>query len=73
MDGLTRAIDAAARRYGSLNKAARVLDLDVSYLSRLRNGLRDNPSDAVLRALGIERRVVYVKRKRPRQEPLMEG
>jgi len=59
MSELRNAIDAAVQQYGSLNKAARVLRIDVGYLSRLRHGLLDNPSPKIQRKLGVRRRVIY--------------
>ena len=43
----------------SLRRAARALRVDVGYLSRLRNGKMANPSDSLLRKLGLERVVSY--------------
>jgi hypothetical protein len=74
MSAIARAIDAAVRRHGSLNKAARVLQVNAGNLSRIRAGLRHTSDETLLRALGLERRVTYVKRKRPKEQPQpMEG
>jgi hypothetical protein len=53
-------IEELARKHGSLRAAARVLRIDATYLLRLRDGGRANPSPTVLRKLGL-RRVVDVR------------
>lgn len=48
-------------KHGSLRKAGRVVRLTGQYLYRLQAGEKTNPSDAVLKKLGL-RRVVYFVR-----------
>lgn len=55
-------IQNLAKQHGSLRAAARVLDIDHAYLSRLQDGLKLEPSDAVLRKLGLKRVVFYIDR-----------
>ncbi len=57
---IARRIDALTERHGSLRAAARVLKVDAGYLSRLRDGLKTNPSDRLLKKLGIKRVVTIV-------------
>jgi len=45
--------------HGSLRQLARSIDVDAGYLQRLRDGKKDNPSDAVLDKLGLKRQVIY--------------
>ncbi len=62
MDGtlIAQRIDALTERHGSLRAAARVLNVSAGYLSRLRDGLKTNPSDQLLKKLGIKRVVTIV-------------
>lgn len=46
-------------QHGSLRAAARVVQIDAGYLSRLMNGEKVNPSAAFLRRLGLSRHVDY--------------
>jgi hypothetical protein len=57
---LRERIEALTTKHGSLRAAARVLGVDPSYLLRLRDGSKTNPSDALLRKLKL-RRVVTVE------------
>lgn len=52
-------IEAAEEEHGSLRAAAKALDVDHGYLSRLKNGDKSNPSDELLAKLGLERLVIY--------------
>ena len=52
-------IEAAEEVHGSLRAAAKALDVDHGYLSRLKNGDKSNPSDELLAKLGLERLVIY--------------
>lgn len=49
-------------RHGSLRKAGRVLGITGQYLYRLQAGEKLNPSEAVLRKLGLRRVVSYIRR-----------
>ena len=40
-------------QFGTMRGVARMLHIDVGYLSRLRDGKKTNPSRSVLRKLGI--------------------
>jgi transcriptional regulator with XRE-family HTH domain len=51
---------ALIERHGSLRAAARVLGVDHAYLSRLSTGENHNPSDDLLRKLGLRRLITYV-------------
>jgi hypothetical protein len=56
---LKRRVADVVRQHGGLRKAARALGMTPQYLWRLGEGEKDNPSDAVLRKLGLKRQVVY--------------
>ena len=56
---LQAAIDALVTQHGSLRAVARVTEIDVGYLSRLRAGEKVNPEKAKLRRLGLRRVVHY--------------
>ncbi len=56
---LMRSVDAVANRYGSLRAAARVLGVDVGYLSRMRSGKKSNPSKTLMHRLGIRREIRF--------------
>lgn len=56
---LAGAIGARVAKHGGLRAAARVLQCDPAYLSKLRSGKKNNPSDSLLKKLGL-RRVVTV-------------
>ena len=45
--------------HGGLRKAAKALDIDPSYLCRLRNGEKQNPSDDILEKLKIKRIITF--------------
>ncbi len=59
MTPLQRRIWELTDRHISMRAAARVLKVDHAYLSRLATGEKDNPSDALLRKLGLRRIVTY--------------
>lgn len=46
-------------RHGSLRNVAKVLEIDLAYLSRMQSGEKVNPSETVLRKLGLVRVVTY--------------
>lgn len=56
---LRGAIDQLVAQHSGLRAAARLLQCDPTYLSRLRAGGKDNPGAALLKKLGL-RRVVTV-------------
>lgn len=47
------------KQHGGVRKAARALDIDHGYFSRLWDGSKNNPSDRTLRKLGLTRTVNY--------------
>lgn len=49
-------------QHGSLRKAGRVVKLTGQYLYRLQAGEKTNPSETVLRKLGLRRVITYVRR-----------
>lgn len=63
MSRLRGRIQELAKRHGTLRAVARVLEIDAGYLSRLQDGLKTEPSEAVLRKLGLRRVVTYVDRR----------
>ena len=50
-------------QHGGLRAAARVLNCNASYLLRLRDGEKRNPSDTILKKLGLKKVVTYVRAK----------
>ena len=48
-------------QHGSLRAAARVIQIDAGYLSRLANGEKGEPSDLFLRRMGLRKVVTYVQ------------
>jgi hypothetical protein len=50
-------------RHGSLRKAGRIVGLTGQYLYRLQVGEKTNPSDEVLRKLGLRRNITYSMRR----------
>jgi hypothetical protein len=61
MTPIQRAAERLIKRYGGLRKASAAVGIKAPYLSRLKNGIQDNPGDEILAKLGIERRVTYCK------------
>ena len=62
MNRLRERIEELIARHGSLRAAGRVLQIDPAYLSRLRSGEKNDPSDEVVRKLGLRRVVTYEDR-----------
>lgn len=56
-------IDELVQQHGSLRAVARVTEIDVGYLSRLRTGEKVNPDKDKLRRLGLRRVVSYERLK----------
>lgn len=56
---IVQRIEAAEEKHGGLRGAARALKIDPGYLFRLKNSEKMNPSDEVLKALGLERVTFY--------------
>lgn len=61
---LSDAVDVLVQRHGGLRKAARAIEVNYAYLSRLWNGLKSNPTDEVLRKLNLERKVSFEPRRK---------
>lgn len=61
---LQRTVEAFVSKYGSLRAASVALNVDHAYLSRLIAGEKDNPSDELLAALGLTRRIVIFRKPR---------
>ena len=53
-------IDELCEKHGSLRKAAKAVDVDFGYLSGLRSGEKNNPSEKILSKLGLKKEVYYV-------------
>lgn len=62
MSLLMRRIHELSDQHGSLRAAARVLEVDVGYLSRLASGEKDDPGETLLRRMGLRRVVTYERR-----------
>lgn len=56
---LAERIAELIKQHGSLQAAARVLRMDVGYLSRLQSGEKTNPGPVVLRRMGLRKVVSY--------------
>ena len=59
MSLLAQRIDAEIDKHGGLRQAGRALNIDPAYLHRLRSGECANPSDSVLKKLGLKKVVTY--------------
>lgn len=53
------AVKAKVRQHGGLRPAGRAMGIDPAYLKRLRDGEKRDPSDDLLRKLGLRREVSY--------------
>jgi replicative DNA helicase len=62
MSKLRQRIQEISKQHGSLRAAARALEIDAGYLSRLQNGEKIEPSDDMLRKLNLRRIVTYIDR-----------
>lgn len=56
---LAERISELVEQHGSIRAAARVLQMDHAYLYRLASGEKTEPSDDVLRKLGLRKAVTY--------------
>ena len=56
---LTNRIHELIEIHGGLRKASRNVGIDAGYLKRLSDGDKANPSDEVLRKLGLTKHVEY--------------
>jgi len=66
-------VDALVTKHGGLRAAARAVQINYAYLSRLRTGQKTNPTAAVLRKLGLRKMVVYTPIKPVRTVLEFEG
>lgn len=62
---LQERIDELVQQHGSLRAVARVTEIDVGYLSRLRAYANVNPGRAKLHRLGLRRVVTFERLKTP--------
>lgn len=51
-------IDEFVAKHGSLRNTAKILEVDVGYLSCIKNGKKE-PSEKILRRLGLKKHVHY--------------
>ena len=56
---LANRIAELVEQHGSLQVTARVLRMDVGYLSRLQSGEKTNPGPVMLRRMGLRKVVSY--------------
>lgn len=56
---VAEAVRQKVQQHGGLRPAGRALGIDAAYLKRLRDGEKRDPSDDVLKALGVRREVSY--------------
>jgi hypothetical protein len=61
MNEIQAAIEHLKTKHGSLRAAARAINEDHAYLWRLSNGRKANPSERVLKKLGLTREMRYKK------------
>lgn len=59
ISGILQRINELEAQHGSLRAVARALRIDAGYLSRLKAGKKLDPSDAVLKKLGLRRMVQF--------------
>ena len=59
MSEIQKAVERAVDQHGGLRAAARALGMQAPYLCKLRRGQALDPSDKILRKLGLNRRVLY--------------
>lgn len=59
-DVVREQIGQLIHRHGSLRKCARVLEISPAYLSRLFRGEKDEPSEKLLRKMGLRKIISYV-------------
>lgn len=59
---LAQHVKVLIKQHGGLRAAARAVRLSAPYLLRLRDGDKKDPSDEVLRRLGLRRVITFVRR-----------
>lgn len=62
MTKIQKAVERLVKKHGSYRKAEAAIGINYAYLQRLATAERIDPSDEVLAALGLERRISYVWR-----------
>lgn len=60
---LSERIGELAYKHGSLRAAARVLQVDAGYLTRLADGSKARPGKELLRRMGLRQVIVYERTK----------
>lgn len=58
-DALRTRVESVISQHGGVRPAARAIQVNYAYLSRLRTGEKSNPTPAVLRKLGLRKVVSY--------------
>ena len=59
MTKIQRAASRLIKQYGTVRKAAEATGIDYASLHRLKTGVKRNPTEATLRKLGLQKRVIY--------------
>lgn len=59
LSGILLRLQHLSKKHGSMRAVAKVLGIDHGYLSRLQAGKKLNPSDVVLKKLGLRRVVQF--------------
>ena len=62
---LEERIGELAYKHGSLRAAAKVLQVDAGYLSRLADGGKSCPGKELLRRMGLRQVITYERTKQP--------
>ena len=57
---LKERIDELCEKHGSLRNTSKIIDVDFGYLSGLRSGEKNNPSEKIISKLGLKKVVTYV-------------
>ncbi len=63
MSELSEAAERLIDKHNGLVKAAKALKINPGYLSRIRHGERDNPSEALLKKFGLTRTTTFQRAK----------
>ena len=70
---LKRRVAELIAKHGTLRAAARAIQVEPSYLSRIERGEKDNPSALTLRRMGLREVVAYERLDRAAPPPLAQG
>lgn len=65
ISGILLRLSELEKKHGSMRGVARAVKIDHGYLSRLKDGKKLNPSDDVLKKLGLRRVVQFNPRRAP--------